>query len=422
MLDRTSDRPAYRQIADALREQIASGELPPGAQLSSVRQLASEYRITEVIVRRALGLLRGEGLIDSQPGRGSFVRRAPSMLRLSEDRYDRSNGPASSSAQVDGVASGDREMLRLEPAPASPEVAERLKIAEGTLVLVQTVRLHAAGQPMQTVTSYMPFHLVEGTELASAAARPWERDAVKSLGTLGVHVDAVIEEVTARMPRPEELRALGLSEGVPLLTTTRTMLSGDQPVETADLTMPADRYRLAYRIPVDQADDLRLIVSFDELLRELLLMVQEADEYLVVTGSRSRDPVYLKAMEEALRSRPRLVHYRILFGPPKRPALQDHLTHLLELRDPQDRSQGFKTLHVGVMDDVSEEPERYFVATEKRALTVIPSLVAAGNYDTAVVFRTRERARLFVEHGRQLYAASRKVETVEAVRDLGFAS
>ena len=68
--------------------------------------------------------------------------------------------------------------------------------------------------------------------------------------------------------------------------------------------------------------------------------MREAREYLVVTGSRSRGLPYLQQIEEVLRERPRLVHYRVLFGPPHHRLLMDHLLRLLELRDPNSREQG----------------------------------------------------------------------------------
>jgi hypothetical protein len=63
-----------------------------------------------------------------------------------------------------------------------------------------------------------------------------------------------------------------------------------------------------------------------------------------VTGSRSRDPTYLAAIETVLAERPSLVCYRVLFGQPHHQVLKDHLLELLRLRDPRDRSLGVKTL------------------------------------------------------------------------------
>ena len=61
----------------------------------------------------------------------------------------------------------------------------------------------------------------------------------------------------------------------------------------------------------------------------------------------------LEAIEAVLAERPSLVCYRVLFGPPHHQVLKDHLLTLLRLRDPHDRSRGVKTLHLGMVEDIT---------------------------------------------------------------------
>jgi GntR family transcriptional regulator len=68
-------RPAYRQVADQLRGLIESGGVAPGAQLPTHKVLAEEYGVAVETVKRALALLRDEGLILTRQGKGSYVRR-----------------------------------------------------------------------------------------------------------------------------------------------------------------------------------------------------------------------------------------------------------------------------------------------------------------------------------------------------------
>lgn len=67
-------RPPYLQIADDLRSAIRRGELPPGSQLPSVRELAEQYHVARNTVSSAVRLLRDEGLVVSRQGSGAFVR------------------------------------------------------------------------------------------------------------------------------------------------------------------------------------------------------------------------------------------------------------------------------------------------------------------------------------------------------------
>jgi DNA-binding GntR family transcriptional regulator len=64
----------YQQLASLLRDQIRSGELQPGQHLPSETALMQQHGLARDTVRRAIGVLRGEGLIVVEPGRGTWVR------------------------------------------------------------------------------------------------------------------------------------------------------------------------------------------------------------------------------------------------------------------------------------------------------------------------------------------------------------
>lgn len=162
-------------------------------------------------------------------------------------------------------------------------------------------------------------------------------------------------------------------------------------------------------------DPITLLVGHRQLQAALVEVVEDAEEILLVTGSRSRDRAYLDAIEVVLAARPALAHYRVLFGPPHRQVLKDHLRRLLGLRDPDDR--GFETLHLGVVEDLATHPERFLCVSEKAAVTPIPSLTSAEAFDCGVRLGPGPAARL-VDHVRQCYAAARKIETVPAVEAL----
>jgi DNA-binding transcriptional regulator YhcF (GntR family) len=76
-IDRGSDRSAYRQIADVLREAIESDRLPSGKRLPSEAELIEHFGVARMTVRQAVQELRSEGLVHSEHGRGVFVRPNP---------------------------------------------------------------------------------------------------------------------------------------------------------------------------------------------------------------------------------------------------------------------------------------------------------------------------------------------------------
>ena len=72
-LDFGSNEPIYIQIVDQVRLQLTTGELNPGDQLPTVRQLASDLRVNFNTIARAYRLLDEAGLISTQRGRGTYL-------------------------------------------------------------------------------------------------------------------------------------------------------------------------------------------------------------------------------------------------------------------------------------------------------------------------------------------------------------
>lgn len=66
--------PKYERVADAIREQIRSGQLPPGAKLPTTQQLIEQYGVSYGSIRTALLILKAEGLIEGRPGEGVYVK------------------------------------------------------------------------------------------------------------------------------------------------------------------------------------------------------------------------------------------------------------------------------------------------------------------------------------------------------------
>lgn len=73
-LDPHSYEPRYARIARLLRERITSGQLAPGQTVPSEQTLIQEHGVSRETVRRAIGILRNEGLVVTEPGQRSYVR------------------------------------------------------------------------------------------------------------------------------------------------------------------------------------------------------------------------------------------------------------------------------------------------------------------------------------------------------------
>ena len=75
-----NDLPIYTQLVDAIKFSIVSGELLPGARMSTVRDLALEAGVNPNTMQRALQQLEREGLVFSQRSSGRFVTEDVSVI------------------------------------------------------------------------------------------------------------------------------------------------------------------------------------------------------------------------------------------------------------------------------------------------------------------------------------------------------
>ena len=90
-VDPRSGVPIYLQLIDQVKRGVALGTLTPGEQLPTVKSLALELTVNPNTVARAYRDLEHDGVIETSPGRGSFVR--PNGVAASELRSDVA-GPA----------------------------------------------------------------------------------------------------------------------------------------------------------------------------------------------------------------------------------------------------------------------------------------------------------------------------------------
>jgi len=73
MIDPTARLPPYRQLAEIIRGRIASGEYPRGSRLPSESDFMEEFEIGRNTARRAVAVLREQGMVETVATRGTYV-------------------------------------------------------------------------------------------------------------------------------------------------------------------------------------------------------------------------------------------------------------------------------------------------------------------------------------------------------------
>ncbi|MFF3547630.1 GntR family transcriptional regulator [Streptomyces platensis] len=261
----------YEEIARDLRERITSGEYAPGAALPLMRDIAAAHGVSDITVRKAIGLLKREGLVEGRRRAGVFVRLHPDRLRLTvrQRQVERDEMGYYSGPEVQhwrAIPWDGEQQTRVQSTPAPDDVAELLGVPAGQPL---TVRRRIIGDP----------HREEHRQLADSWIPEWITEEVPALtgdtGPGGMY-DRVEEwagrplrwreEVSARMPSPLEAEALAMPKtGVPLLRTLRVTYlpkrgrSPQRVIEVQDIRMSAAQFAVGY--PVTRAASARWPVS-----------------------------------------------------------------------------------------------------------------------------------------------------------------
>ncbi|MFE3881782.1 GntR family transcriptional regulator [Streptomyces lydicus] len=250
----------YLHVADKIRARIADGTWPPGHRLPSRSALGAEFGgFGDNVVRRAQEALIAEGLLEGRAGSGTYVRSPHDRRTLL--RTPAPSGVADLSGLSPAGFSGTWEAESEAKLPAPPEIAERLNIDDGALcVRTQYEFLDARHRPVMVSTSWEPMELTGGTVVVLPEGGPLAgRGVAARMAHLGITVTQAVE-----VPRPVQLtraQAQLLAGAIvgslaTLIARTHYDASG-QPVETADILVPADRWDIAYTVPAPPGTNRR---------------------------------------------------------------------------------------------------------------------------------------------------------------------
>ena len=206
-------------------------------------------------MRRAIAALRGEGLVITGQGSGTFARgplASASRVTGTNYRRHRALGLPGFNAQVlEQGQSPRQEITEVGTVSAPPDVAQKLDLDEGSPVVVRRRVFLANDVPVALTDSYYPEALVRGTAIGQPARIKGGVHALieDANGPIRRTIARSEDDIVARMPTPDEARRLGLSQGMPVFRILRTVYdSGNRPVEVQDTVAVADRHQFRYEV------------------------------------------------------------------------------------------------------------------------------------------------------------------------------
>ncbi|NKY51585.1 GntR family transcriptional regulator [Nocardia vermiculata] len=238
--------PKYLQIAGHLRDQIVRGDLPPGAEVQSERELAVAWNVARPTASKALQVLRQQGLVESRQGSGTYVR-APHAAPRARERLER--------ASTLGTMYSDSESVEFPAvgfAIGPAHVTESLNLPAGDRVVRRQRIISNDTGVVELSTSWFPGYFAE----IAPRLLLTERVGGGTLGYLakaaGKRAAYVHDQACARAATDDENAVLGLSACSPVLAYWLVAYdSADSPIQFDEAVYPPERWAVRQEYPVN---------------------------------------------------------------------------------------------------------------------------------------------------------------------------
>lgn len=231
-LNEQNRAPLYQQLQRALRDAIEDNRLAPEEALPPERELAEEFGISRITVRKALDALVGEGMLTRRQGAGTFV------TARGESRVEKSFSKLSSFSE-DMISRGRRPesvWLSRSAGTVNPEEALTLGLSPGSVVYRFNRIRYADGEPMALEYSTVPgFCLASEMSVGESLYEALDQHSARPARAL--------QRLRAILFTGERAKLMGLEDGAPgLLIERRGFLKDGRPVEVTKSYYRGDAY------------------------------------------------------------------------------------------------------------------------------------------------------------------------------------
>ncbi|HBU6130818.1 TPA: GntR family transcriptional regulator [Enterobacter chuandaensis] len=228
-----TSKPMYRQIADALREQVQRGELKAGDALPTESALQEAYAVSRVTVRQALKLLTEQNIIESIQGSGSYVKEE----RVNYDIYQLTSFYEK---LADRNVETHSDVQIFEVVKADESLAQTLLLTAGEKVWhVKRVRF-IKQKPVTLEETWMPLALFP--DLTWEVMENSKYHYIEQIKKMVI--DRSEQEIVPVMPDEETIAALGIDPTRPILEKiSRGFLKDGRVFEYSRNRFKSDDYR-----------------------------------------------------------------------------------------------------------------------------------------------------------------------------------
>jgi GntR family transcriptional regulator len=247
--------PLYQQIADKLRAEIESGNIPRGERLPTELELREKYSASRNTIRDAIKRLTGMGLVETKHGQGTYATAKvdPFVTDLTADPKTGFGG-GEGATYLSQVSQQNRKPTtttpKVEVQVPPPAVARRLRLPKEAQTVSRHQQRNVDDIPWSLQTSFYPMDFIIKGATRLLTAEDITEGTVRYLAdTIGLRQIGYRDWITARAPDENEQKIFGISHDSMMFEIFRTAFDqNNTPMRLTVTVFPADRNQLIINV------------------------------------------------------------------------------------------------------------------------------------------------------------------------------
>jgi GntR family transcriptional regulator len=239
--------PLYVQLEQIIKSRIMIGELLPGEQIPTEKELAESYKVSSITARQAVLNLVQEGLLLRKQGKGTFVQEGVTNVKNIMTLNVRGD---ISDVVPEGLASQKVEVVSMDLISSPKRIARALNIAVGEEVMQIRRKRSDRGGVVSYIKNYLPSEIgkeIDKEDLLSHSMLHVLRNKI------GLPLRTGVQFIEAVVADYEIGAALSISISSPVLyLETIISAEGQRPVDFVQTFFRSDRYKYTLKLDLDE--------------------------------------------------------------------------------------------------------------------------------------------------------------------------
>lgn len=228
--------PIYKQIAEQIESDVATGKLSPGTMLPSEPELSKELGVARGTIRKAISTLVSENVLEKSQGKGTFVKKAKISYPFAQELISYAETMKKKGIEFKTIVL--KQEMRIVP----PEIRKIFDVPENTKLLYLERLREVEGTPTILLKNWVNVSYLPGFK-GIDFTKEGLFEAIEKYGNIKLNYG--IRNFTATISTPEQKKLLRIKEPTALLKINQfTYDKNNKLIEYSDVFLQTDKYEV----------------------------------------------------------------------------------------------------------------------------------------------------------------------------------